>query len=179
MTQDCPVCSRIKSPGRDLLYGDETIIAFLDDQPSSWGQVVVMPKEHYPILELVPDDVIGQLGVVANKLAAAVFEGLGYKGTNLLITNGLAAGQRSAHFSLKVIPRKEDDALSLSWTTKQLGEEEMSTIELKLKQETDSVAALANRTAAHSGMPQGAPMLEPPPEEGEEDYTFKQLKRIP
>jgi hypothetical protein len=40
------------------------------------------------------------------------------------------------HFVVNVVPRTEGDNINLQWQPKQLNEEEMSTIELKIKEVT-------------------------------------------
>jgi hypothetical protein len=66
---------------------------------------------------------------------------LGAHGTNIFITNGVSAGQTIAHFAINVIPRKEGDNINLQWKPKQLSEEEMSTVELKIKENTRNIGS--------------------------------------
>src|SRR3989338_5285393 len=116
-----------------------------------------MPKNHYPILEQVPDIEIGRLFQASNKISSAIFESLGVQGTNIFVANGIPAGQTVAHFTINVIPRKENDGINLQWQPKQLNEEEISTIELKLKEQTKNMGLF----------------------EEEEEYFAAQMKRLP
>jgi len=152
---DCNICTFIKNK-RNLLYEDELVYAMLPEKPITLGHIFVVPKKHYPIIEQVPDYEIAPLFKIANKLSSVLFETLKIQGTNMIIQNGIAAGQKHAHFIINIIPRKENDNLKLEWKPKQLSEEEMSTAELKLKDQTHNIGGFIK-----------------------ENYLIKQLHRIP
>lgn len=171
---DCTVCQQIAEK-KHLLYQDEKVVAFLSSSPAAVGHIVLAPKQHAPILEQVPDFVISELFTKANKLSIACFETLGAEGTNIIVQNGLAAGQNSSHATLNIVPRKENDGLNVLWKPKQLSEEQMSTIELKVKEETQKIGGFEKEKAK--------PIEIKKPEElkpsKEESYIIKQLRRIP
>lgn len=138
--QGCIVCGIIAGsiPSKKI-YEDELVMAVLDVNGSNPGHCFVMPKNHYPIIEQVPDAEIGKLFQVSNKISTAIFESLGVQGTNIFVANGIPAGQTVAHFTINIIPRKENDGINLQWQPRQLSEEEMSTVELKLKDGTKNI----------------------------------------
>ena len=110
---------------KGLVYKDEDILCFLKQKPSSPGHTLVVPKKHATIIEEIPDDVIGKLFMLSSQISALLFEVVGAQGTNILIQNGAAAGQRTAHAALEVIPRKEGDSLGLRWEGKKAEQEEL------------------------------------------------------
>lgn len=170
----CEICEIIKSK-KGKLYEDEKVFAFLALKPAATGHIIITPKEHHPILEQVPDFIVSELFVKANKISMACFETIGAEGTNLLIQNGIAAHQKHNHVLLHVIPRRENDGLKLLWQPRQLGEEEMSTLELKIKQEAEGVGAF--ETEKQKPIEEKKPdQIEAGPEE---DYLLKQLERLP
>lgn len=173
MNSECDVCGLVKK-GK-IVYENDKVVAVLAPKPAVAGHIVVIPKEHFQIFEQVPDFVISEMFVVANKLLMACFEALGADGTNILIQNGVAAGQTQPHFMIHILPRKQNDNLKLAWQPKELSEEEMSTVELKLKEETKDVGIFEKEPAK--------PVEEKPPEQievsDEENYLIKQLERIP
>ncbi len=174
---DCLVCGIVegKIPSKKI-YEDDEILAVLDVNGALPGHCFILPKEHYPIMEQVPDFIISKLFFMANKISSALFETLAAQGTNIFVANGVAAGQTVAHFTVNVVPRKEGDGINLQWQPKQLDEEEMSTVELRLKEETKNIGYF------DKGKP-GAPKKETKKEaetiEGEENYLIKALRRIP
>ncbi len=110
--QQCIFCQIIegKIPSKKV-YEDDKIIAILDINPASKGHVIILPKEHYAIMPQVPDDVIGHMFKKSKFLSQALLRALKCGGTSVLIANGQIAGQRSQHFLLHIIPRKEGDGL--------------------------------------------------------------------
>ena len=170
----CRFCELIEKK-LGVVYEDEKTIAMLHPTPCAPGHIVIMPRKHYPIMEQVPDYVVGDLFTKANKISIALFEGLGAEGTNIFVQNGAAAGQKHNHFIVHIIPRKQNDGLPLTWRPKQLSEEEMSTIELKVKEEAKSVGVFEKEKEK--------PIEEEKPAElkpgKEEDYRLKHLERIP
>ncbi|MBW3018724.1 HIT family protein [Candidatus Woesearchaeota archaeon] len=118
-----------------MLFEDDDVFVMLSDEPWSVGHIIAVPKKHYPILEQVPDAVMGKLFDLANKASMCVFEGLGAQGTNVLVNNGIPAGQKVNHVVVNVIPRFENDGLDLSWTPKQASDEELNALEAKFAQE--------------------------------------------
>ena len=172
----CLVCQIIgsKIPSKKI-YEDEFVMAVLDVNGSSPGHCFVMPKNHYPIIEQVPDMEIVRLFQASNRISSAIFESLGSQGTNIFVANGIPAGQTVAHFTINVIPRKENDGINLQWQPKQLNEEEISTIELKLKEQTKNMGHFEKeekKPRVHAPKPAAF-------SEEEEEYFAAQMKRLP
>ncbi len=166
----CDICERIKNK-KGVIYENEKIAVFIPEDAFTAGHLVIATKEHYPILEAIPDFIVSEMFVLANKAGMAVFESLGAQGTNILIQNGTSAGQEKPHVLLHVIPRKENDGLNLQWAPKQMDQEEMSTIELKIKYQTDHVGVVQSE--------EQKPITEEEVKEEKEDYKKKTLIRIP
>ncbi|MBS3097794.1 HIT domain-containing protein [Candidatus Woesearchaeota archaeon] len=176
MTEDCILCSIIegKIPSKKV-YEDDDSLAILDVNGSNPGHCFVIPKQHYPILEQVPDFQIAKLFGIANKISTVIFEALKAEGTNVFVTNGVTAGQTVAHFMINVIPRSSNDKINLQWQPKQLDEEEMSTIELKLKEEAKNMGVFQTKKTFETRTIK----KEPERISGEENYLIKQLRKIP
>jgi len=174
-TKECIVCQIVdeKVPSKKI-YEDDDIVAILDFNGANKGHSFVIPKEHFPILEQIPNHLVGKLFSVANKISSAIFETLKVHGTNIFVANGIPAGQKVAHVMINVIPRMEKDGINLQWQPKQLGEEEMSTVELKLKEEIGNVGIEEPAKKAVIAQPKKSE-----PISGEENYLIKQLRRIP
>ena len=176
MAESCILCQIVNGNiASKKVYEDDNILAVLDMNGSGPGHCFIMPKEHYTIMEQVPDMLIGEMFGVANKISSAVFESLNIQGTNIFVENGIAAGQNVAHFLIHVIPRNENDGINLQLQPKQLSEEEMSTVELKLKEETKNIGYFEKAEPKR-------PASKPRQEEviaDEEDYLMKSLRRIP
>ncbi len=123
---NCEYCE-MKGREQELIYKDEEIIVAVKDKVLTPGQITVFPQEHFTILEQVPEPILAKCAAVANKVSIAAFETLGSQGTNIIVRNGLGAGQNVPHFGIEIIPRKENDNLNLQWKPVQLPEDEMET----------------------------------------------------
>ena len=175
---DCEFCAII---GGDFeseeIYQDEKVVAVLHLKPAAPGHVLLFTKEHFPIIEQVPDFIVGHAFTVANKLSTAIFESLGVQGTNIIIENGTAAGQSIAHFSVHIIPRNENDGLKLDWQPAKPGKEEMEIAHYQIKEQADTIHP--------SGFEKEKVVVEEPVEEkkeekhGEHAHLLKQVTRIP
>ncbi len=109
----CPFCKIVKGeiPSKKV-FEDDKILAVLDINPATKGHILVMPKEHYPIMPLIPEDIFEYFFTKVKELSATVREGAVCPSTTIFIANGAAAGQQSNHFMIHIIPRDENDGLS-------------------------------------------------------------------
>ncbi len=176
--ESCIVCQIIsnKIPSKKI-YEDDLVMAVLDVNGANPGHCFVMPKIHYAILEQVPDNEISRLFNVSNRISSAIFESLGAQGTNIFVANGIPAGQTIAHFTINVIPRKENDGINLQWQPKQLSEEEMSTVELKLKDQAKNIGHFEKKERkprVHVQAPKPVHFSEE-----EDEYFTRQMRRVP
>ena len=89
------------------------VLAFLDIAPVHYGHTLVIPKEHYPTLLELPDDLWREMGMVSRRVAQALRTTLEAQGFNIGMNNFEAAGQAVMHAHLHVIPRYFRDGLQL------------------------------------------------------------------
>jgi histidine triad (HIT) family protein len=170
---DCLYCQLMQGK---KIFEDNKLCAVLHPAPTAPGHILLFSKEHKPIFENIADFDIGQMFVVANKLSTAAFETLSSQGTNIIIQNGVAADQKIPHFAINIIPRRENDGLNLLWQPKQLNEEEMSTVELQLKEAAKNLGEIEKEPRKPINLDK--PVLEIKPSKGQ-NYLIKQLLRIP
>jgi histidine triad (HIT) family protein len=172
---NCKECELIKTR-KHIVYEDELASAFLTENPAVPGHILVLPKEHFLIVEQVPDKIIEHLFFIANKISTICFEIFNAQGTNILINNGLAAGQKRTHATVHVLPRFENDGLNFQWNTIKPTEDEMSTAELTLKAEIEKEEAEKYSKKEEIKEEKLQPKEEIPEEE---NYMLRQLDRIP
>ena len=124
----CIFCQIIagKIPSKKV-YEDNLVVAILDINPASKGHVLIMPKEHYPIMPLIPPDTFKHLVDKIKDVDGCVKEALLCKETTIFIANGAAAGQQSSHFMAHIIPRESGDGLEML----DVGEKEVPESEVK------------------------------------------------
>lgn len=115
------------------VYEDDYVIAFLDLNPASRGHTLVVTKEHFDNFTTVPKDILNHTMNVAQLIAQAAITKLGAKGINIITNVGKASSQSIMHFHVHVIPRYEDDGLSLTFPPKQIEDKELLLISDSIK----------------------------------------------
>lgn len=107
--------------------------AFLHVLPATIGHTIIVPQQHYSILEGVPDEAFERLAPLTKKISQVLFDALECQGTNILINNGTGAGQDSSHFMIHVLPRREGDGLNFGWRSQSFPEAYLNQFEEALK----------------------------------------------
>lgn len=112
-----------------ILYEDQSVVAFLVENPVSTGHALVIPREHAETYTQIKDLAgftrgLGEfLKMVEKKISPNM---------NLVVNQGRKAGQDVDHFSVHVIPRYEGEKI-FEWTWHQLTKEEAEEVVKKIK----------------------------------------------
>lgn len=130
-----------KVPSKKV-YEDDKVIAILDINPATQGHILVMTKEHYSIMPQIPREISDHLFVVTKKLSQVALQALGAKGTNVLIQNGPAAGQKAQHFMLHIIPRYDEKELNLELKRQNISDNDYNTIKERLISRVNSLMGM-------------------------------------
>lgn len=179
---ECEYCDILAGKSKaQLLYEDDTVVVAVKDVVYTSGQITVFPRQHYTIMEQVPDEIITKCMIVADKTSRAVFEVFQAEGTNILIQNGLGAGQKVPHFAMEVVPRREGDGLNLQWQPKEVSQDDL---DIAAHQLSEEVAKLGDFTAPKKKEEPKEKKEEKElkidaKEKGKDDYLVKSQRRIP
>ena len=111
------------------LYEDDDFRIILD-----LGHALLLPKEHYENLYMLPDELAAKALPVAKKMITKLTEVLGCDGYNVVQNNGETAGQTVFHFHMHLIPRYKGDQVGLGWKMGELTDEERDDILAKLRE---------------------------------------------
>ncbi len=135
---DCIFCKIAKGEIPSFkVYEDENTLAFLDIKPATKGHALVIPKKHAENVFDISEADLEKVAMVAKKLSVKIKDVLQADGIRLSQSNGTVAGQEVMHFHLHVIPRYENDGLTMNPTaTLQLPQadfEELKKIALQLR----------------------------------------------
>jgi len=114
------------------VYEDEVCVGILDINPANPGHILLLPKEHYAIMPQIPEKEMQHMAVVVKMLSNALLKSLGAQGTNVIVANGVAAGQKAQHFMVHVIPRRNNDGVKFSMPQKEIAEKDLKMIQKKL-----------------------------------------------
>jgi histidine triad (HIT) family protein len=134
MAEDCIFCSILAGDvPAEIVDEDEHTAAFMDLNPWTRGHALVIPREHSSGLQEVQERDLCNTVIAAKRLGARMRDRLGCDGVNLLNACGPAAWQTVFHFHVHVIPRYEDDPLSLPTRPQQAEREELAAVADELR----------------------------------------------
>lgn len=107
---DCLFCSIATGDlAADLVLDEPDLVGFLDRRPVFPGHVLLVPRDHVPTLEELPDELAATLALGARRLARAVRRATGAEGTFVAVNN--VVSQSVPHLHLHVVPRRRGDGL--------------------------------------------------------------------
>jgi histidine triad (HIT) family protein len=118
------------------VYEDESVLAFLDIQPLSFGHTLVIPKEPAETLDQLSDEAAGALGRALPRIARAIMKVTGAREYNVLQNNGRLAHQAVFYVHFHIIPKRdEDEGLGIEWPAGSIGKKEGEELSARLKAE--------------------------------------------
>ena len=105
---ECLFCKIInKEIGAVKIFEDDNVLVFLDINPTTNGDTLVIPKEHNQDFREVPDVVLSHMYEVIRQLYPVYQEKLHCDG--LTISHNTDYGQEIKHFHIHFIPRYKND----------------------------------------------------------------------
>jgi diadenosine tetraphosphate (Ap4A) HIT family hydrolase len=106
--EHCPFCKIVKGEIQaQKVFEDDTFLAVLDINPGTTGHTLLIPKEHYPIMPLIPPAVLDKMALITTQLCEALRKAVITGKVEAFIANGAAAGQQSSHFLIHLLPDKD------------------------------------------------------------------------
>lgn len=110
---DCLFCKIInKEIESEIIYEDSKVFVFLDINPTTNGDTLIVPKEHYKDYLEVPLELENHINDVIKKLYKLYKEKLNVSG--LTLTTNIDYGQEIKHYHIHFIPRYENDEVKHS-----------------------------------------------------------------
>ena len=103
--KQCPFCKIITGeyPSKKV-YENKQLIAVLDIRPATKGHVLVIPKEHYPLVTMMPPEEYKAFFSSVADIADALKQAMLVNDVVHFIAMGGGAGQQVPHFSVHLIP---------------------------------------------------------------------------
>jgi len=114
MAEECIFCRIVAGKvASDIVYQDETFLAFRDISPQAPTHILIIPKTHIASMAELTEghqELVGRLIVLAKNLAEK--EGIAKRGYRLVMNCGPDGGQAVLHLHLHLIGGKRlDDKL--------------------------------------------------------------------
>ncbi len=114
MSGECIFCKIVQRKIKaDFVKESNNFIAFKDAHPKTEGHTLIIPKKHYVTLLDIPDRLGEELLHFLKEISYEILEKKYGNGFNLAMNNLEPAGQKVHHAHFHILPRKEDDGLSV------------------------------------------------------------------
>lgn len=101
----CVFCSLVSGDiDADIIYSDDSFIAFRDLAPKAPVHILIIPREHIESMETIRDDQIhalGKMGAIARDLARD--EGIAEDGYRLVLNCNASGGQTVFHLHMHLL----------------------------------------------------------------------------
>ncbi|WP_121254778.1 HIT family protein [Nocardioides ferulae] len=108
--QGCVFCAIVAGDlPADVVLDEAELVAFLDQRPVFKGHLLLVPRAHVATLTDLPTSLRDPFLEAAQRLAAAVVDGLGAQGSFVAMNN--VVSQSVPHLHLHVVPRTRGDGL--------------------------------------------------------------------
>ena len=133
---NCVFCKIVRGelPSAQVLETPDAL-AFLDIHPVNRGHVLLVPKAHHRDLTEVPDALVAHVAALLPRLCRAVRAATGSDGLNVIVNNGLAAGQIIEHSHWHIIPRFHNDPVSWPWPHSEYVGDELGQMRFRIERE--------------------------------------------
>ena len=104
--EDCPFCQIAQGEMEtEILYQEDSLVAFEDLEPQAPTHVLVIPKEHVTSLPEVPAQTLKQIMDATHTIAEQ--QGIAGSGYAVRVNYGENAGQMVEHLHVHVIGGRE------------------------------------------------------------------------
>lgn len=131
---NCIFCKIVaKQIPATAVYEDADTLAFMDLGQVNPGHVLVATKSHAANVFELDDAQAAAVFRSTARVARAVRDAFQPQGVTLFQANGKAALQSVFHFHMHVLPRWENDGMSLAWPAKNPPREKLEEYAAKLR----------------------------------------------
>jgi histidine triad (HIT) family protein len=129
----CAFCDIIQGAvSAEIVFEDETTMAFLDNRPLFPGHVLLVPREHVETMADLSDNLVGPLFTNARQIARVMESELGAEGSFVAVNNRVS--QSVPHLHIHVVPRRKGDGLKgFFWPRQRYTAEQMASVAERLR----------------------------------------------
>ena len=135
---ECIFCRIVaKQVPASVVFEDEHTLAFMDQGQVNPGHVLVATKAHVENLFGLDDTLAAAVFRTTARVARASRAAFDAPGMTLFQANGKAGAQTVFHFHLHVLPRWENDGMSIAWPAKNPPRESLQSYCEKIREALD------------------------------------------
>lgn len=130
MDKKCIFCSIVRREiDSYIVYEDELVLAFLDNDPINNGHVLIIPQKHKFDMDDLSENELHRISKVSNLIVKAIKSEFEIDGYSIMHNGG--DFNDIGHFHMHVFPRYKNDGFG--WMDNEIVEENKELITQKLK----------------------------------------------
>lgn len=112
----CVFCNIVnKKSDAYVVYENDKVLAFLDNDPISEGHILLIPKEHYLDVDDIPEDLLREIMEVSQKLVKAIKKVYKPNGYSIMQNGGIF--NDIGHYHMHIFPRYLDDGFGFKYSS--------------------------------------------------------------
>jgi histidine triad (HIT) family protein len=133
--QNCIYCKIAKGEiDSRKVFEDDKVLCVLEIFPVAKGHLLLLPKEHYPLLPVIPPQIQEHMFKIAKQITKALKAAMLVPNATIFVANGGVAGQQFPHFLMHLIPRENNDNLdNFNVPSKEAAPEELDRLQSAIK----------------------------------------------
>jgi histidine triad (HIT) family protein len=136
---ECIFCNIVEHKAEaEVIYENNNVLSFLDINPVNFGHTLVITKKHYGDFISVPKNELSHMIKAVQTISGVIKTKLKCDGFNIVINNGIAAGQTVKHFHFHIIPRFHNDDFRFKLNLKKYSDNLMKEYADKIRAELKS-----------------------------------------
>lgn len=114
---ECLFCKIIKNKiTANIIYENEELLAFLDDDPINEGHVLIIPKKHVKDIDEIPSEILLSMMKLSKKIITALKDIYSPDGYSIMQNGG--SFNDIGHFHLHIFPRYKNDGFGWTFSDK-------------------------------------------------------------
>lgn len=112
MKEECVFCKIVRGEEPAfVVVEDGRCMAFLSRKMSVRGHTIIIPKQHFEDIYVIPKESLAAVMLMAQRLSDHFVSTLEATGVNILHASGKSAQQSIFHFHLHLLPRFNNDGI--------------------------------------------------------------------
>lgn len=132
--ENCVFCKIVKKEiPAEIIYEDGYVVVFMDISPASKGHLLIIPKKHRVMFHEMSNEGAEKMMKAARMITESMFNNVSDEGYNLVMNNGIHAGQEINHCHLHIIPRVKSDGINFHWNHVKYEEGEITKFSKKIR----------------------------------------------
>lgn len=98
-----------------VVYENDIVIAFLDNDPINEGHILLSPKKHYLDIDDIPNDILREIMEVSKMLVKAIKQVYKPNGYSVMQNGGIF--NDIGHYHMHIFPRYVNDGFEFKYSS--------------------------------------------------------------